>query len=230
MGAKNYYIVLGVPRTENSSGIRTAFRQLAKRYHPDRAGAGEAARFREIAEAYETLSDPERRRLYNHTLDEAERPATPVAEPLSSRTVWPNPEPLVREPRSLSGDYGSIGPSFGELYEGFARNFTGLGVPKGKRLEAIDVEVLLSAEEALRGVVVPIAVPVLRRCQICGGSGKDWLFPCFRCGQRGFFEREETIEIELPPFLRSGTIVDVSLHDLGIRNFVLRVHVQIGRA
>jgi molecular chaperone DnaJ len=230
MGAKNYYIVLGVPRTENLSGIRTAFRQLAKRHHPDRAGAGEAARFREIAEAYETLSDPERRRLYNHTLDEAEHVAMPVAEPLSSRAVWPKPEPLVREPRSLFPDYGSIGPSLEELYQRFARNFTGRGIPKGERLEAVDVEVVLSAEEALRGVVVPIAVPVLRRCPICGGSGEDWLFPCFRCGQRGFLEREEAIEIELPPFLRSGTIVDVPLHDLGIRNFVLRVHVQIGRA
>jgi molecular chaperone DnaJ len=228
MGAKNYYIVLGVPRTENSSGIRTAFRQLAKRFHPDRAGAAEAARFREVAEAYETLSDPQRRRLYNHALDEAERLATPIAEPLSSRAMRPHSEPLVRA-RSLFRDYGSIGSSFEELYERFARNFTARGIPKGERYEAIDVEVVLSADEARRGLVVQIAVPVLGRCPICGGSGDDWLFPCFRCGQRGFLEREEAIEIELPPFLRSGTIVDVPLHDLGIRNFVLRVHVQIGR-
>lgn len=230
MGAKNYYIVLGVPRTENSSGIRAAFRQLAKRYHPDRAGAADAARFREIAEAYATLSDPDRRRLYNHRLDEAERLRPPIAEPLSSRAASPKPEPLVRESRSLFGDYGRIGPSVEALYERFARNFTGLDIPKGEHLEAVDVEVLLSAEEALLGVVVPIAVPVLGRCPNCGGSGEDWLFPCFRCGQRGFVEREQTIEIELPPFLKGGTTFDVSLHDVGVRNFVLRVHVQIGRA
>ena len=231
MGTRNnYYIVLGVPRTESSSGIRAAFRELAKRYHPDRAGAGAAARFQEIAEAYETLSDPQRRRHYNHTLEESERPATRIAEPLRSRAVRPKPEPLVRESRSLFRDYGSIGPSFAEIYERFARNFTGRGIAKGERLEAVDVEVVLSAEEALQGVAVPIAVPVLRRCPICGGSGEDWLFQFFRCGQRGFVEREETIEVDLPPFLRSGTIVDVLLRDIGIRNFVLRLRVQIAQA
>ena len=228
MAVKNYYMVLGVPRTEGSSGIRAAFRELAKRYHPDRAGAGAEARFKEIAEAYETLSDPQRRRLYNHTLGEAERLATPVIEPLESRAVWPEPEPLVREMRSLRRDYGSIGPSFAEVYERFARNFTGRGIPKGERLNAIDVEVVLSFEEAIRGVVVPIVVSVLRRCAICGGSGEDWLFPCIGCGQRGFLEKEETIEVELQPPLTSETIVDVPLRDHGIRNFVFRVHVQIG--
>jgi DnaJ-class molecular chaperone len=223
MAAKNYYILLGVPRTEDLSGIRTAFRQLAKRYHPDRAGAGETARFREITEAYETLSDPERRRLYNHTLDEAERP-TPVAEPLSSRAVGPKPEPLVREPRLLFGDYGNTG--FEALYERFARNFTGRGIPKVESLDVIDLDLVLSAEEAAQGAVVPITVPVLRRCPICSGFGNDRLFPCFRCGQRGFLEREEAIEIELPPYLRSGTIVDVSLYDFGIR-ILLRFHVRI---
>jgi hypothetical protein len=53
------------------------------------------------------------------------------------------------------------------------------------------------------------------------------VIPCFRCGQREFLEREEAIEIELPSYLRSGTIVDVSLHDFGVR-ILLRLHVRIG--
>ena len=229
MAVKNYYVVLGVPRTESSSGIRAAFRELAKRYHPDRAGAGAEGRFREIAEAYETLSDPQRRRLYNHTLGEADRLATPVVDRLKSSAVWPEPEPLGREMRSLFRDRGSIDPSFAAIYERFGRNFIGRGIPKGERPNAIDVEVILSSEEAIRGVIVPIVVSVLRRCPSCGGSGEDGLFPCVGCDERGFLDREETIEVELPPLLRSGTIVDVPLRERGIRNFVLRVHVEIGQ-
>jgi curved DNA-binding protein CbpA len=82
----NHYLVLGVPRTASAGAIRTAFRGLARRYHPD-AGAGSSEqRFREIVEAYETLSDPERRREYDAGL----RPVTSRwSEPLTSR-----PEPL----------------------------------------------------------------------------------------------------------------------------------------
>jgi curved DNA-binding protein CbpA len=62
MAPRNYYVVLGVASDETEHGVRTAFRDLAKRYHPDRIGPRGAAPFREIAEAYEVLGDPERRR------------------------------------------------------------------------------------------------------------------------------------------------------------------------
>ena len=92
----NYYLVLGVPRTASVGAIRTAFRALVRQYHPD-AGAGSSAqRFRDIVEAYETLSDPKRRRDYDASL----RPAVNARwiEPLTSR----RPEPMFspRLPRS----------------------------------------------------------------------------------------------------------------------------------
>jgi molecular chaperone DnaJ len=217
MTIKNYYVVLGVPPTESESGIRAAFRELAKRHHPDRAAA-----------AYEVLSDPQRRRLYDHSLREAERPSRPAAEVIVSRPDWPEAEPLGPEPRSLFRDYGSISPSPEEVYERFARNFTRRGISKAERPQALTVDVVLSPDEALRGGVVAIAVPVFRRCSACGGSGQDWFFPCLWCGQQGFVEEEETVEIECPPLLKSGTVVDVPLRERGIRNFVLRVHVRIG--
>ena len=52
---------------------------------------------------------------------------------------------------------------------------------------------------------------------------------CLWCKQQGFVEEEETVEIELPPPLKSGTVVDVPLQERGIRNLVLRVYVRIGR-
>src|SRR3982751_5078537 len=64
----NYYLVLDVPTTADADTIRKAFRTLARRYHPDAGTGSSAQRFREVVEAYETLSDPIRRRRYDGTL------------------------------------------------------------------------------------------------------------------------------------------------------------------
>jgi hypothetical protein len=169
-----------------------------------------------------------RRRLYDHSFREAELRSRPAAEVIVSRPDWPKPEPLDPEPRSLFRDYARISPSREEVYERFARNFTRRGISKAERLQALTVDVVLSPDEALRGGVVAIAAPVFRRCSACGGSGQDWFFPCLLCRQKGVVEEEETVEIELPRLLKSGTVVDVPLRELGIRNLVLRVLVRIG--
>ncbi len=179
MPIKNYYVVLGVPPTESASGIRAAFRELAK-YHPDRARA-----------ANEVLSDPQRRRLYDHSLREAELPSRPAAEAIVSRPDWPQPEPLGPEPRSLLRDYGSINPSPEEVYGRFARNFTRRGISKAERPQGLTVDVVFSPDEVLQGGVVAIGVPVFRRCSACGGSGHDWFFPASRAGSRGSLSKRK---------------------------------------
>ena len=68
MSTMNYYVVLGIAEDADSDAIRSAFRALARRYHPD-AGAGSSTdEFRRALEAYKTLSDPDRRRLYDRDL------------------------------------------------------------------------------------------------------------------------------------------------------------------
>ncbi len=70
-----YYELLGVPSTAGESEIKAAYRRLAREFHPDSGRPGDVARFREIQEAYETLSDPEKRRSY----DRARSCAVPVS-------------------------------------------------------------------------------------------------------------------------------------------------------
>src|SRR4029077_15032124 len=102
MATKDYYLILGVSRGENFPGIQHAFRELAKRYHPDRAGPKETRRFQDIQEAYEILSNLEKRKLYNHELEQKEKMHSrpkPILHRSSSR-----PEPLIPEAMSVLHD------------------------------------------------------------------------------------------------------------------------------
>jgi DnaJ-class molecular chaperone len=91
MSTMNYYVVLGVAEDADGDTIRSAFRALARRYHPDAGAGSSTAEFRQALEAYETLSDPERRRLYDRQLRGSRARPTIIAEPLVSR---PAAEPL----------------------------------------------------------------------------------------------------------------------------------------
>jgi len=226
MATKHYYLILGVSRTESESGIREAFRELAKRYHPDRVGPQSTRFFQDILEAYQLLSDPERRKHYNQGLHHAEGRMEVQPEPIIVGQ-WPRPEPLVPEPMSALRGFQTIHPSFEALFERFRRNFTGIGVPKGERLEGLNVELLLSADEAARGGVASIGVPVFYPCPVCGGSGRDWLFPCTSCQEQGMIEEEETVRVQIPPLVRDGTILEVPIRGLGIHNFYLRLDIRI---
>jgi DnaJ-class molecular chaperone len=220
MAIRNYYIVLGIPRDATPRRIRDAYLKLAKERHPDRVGESGKQGFQDIQEAYETLSDPERRRRYNHHLDES------VNREILRQPG--EPEVLVSEPLTVLGQPESVRPSFDALYERLLRNFTGIGVPKGERVEGLNIEIVLNPEEAARGVVVPIEVPTFHRCPFCDGTGYEWVFPCSYCLEQGMVERGETVRVRVPPNVETGTIYEIPLTGLGIHNFCIRLHLFVG--
>jgi DnaJ-class molecular chaperone len=200
MGSRNYYVVLGVASDETDQGVRAAFRDLAKRYHPDRVGPSGAVSFREVVEAYATLGDPQKRSAYDARL-----------------------RPLARRDVSLARDGRDVRPSKDALLHRVARNFTGLGAPKGERVEELTVDVAISEEEAGRGARVQLGVPVFVRCSRCVGHG------CAACGGQGVTEGERAVTFNVPPMTGRGTTFVMPLSELGIENLYLHVRVRVDK-
>ena len=137
----DYYAVLGIKRGEGAAGIRRAFRRLVARYHPDCADEEQTCRFQEVVEAYRVLSDPSQR----HAYDEVGRA--------------PRPPPLL-----LFRDFHAPESEIREVSDRWNRNFTEIGVPKAERLRPLELDIILTADEAQQGTAVSISVPALRRC------------------------------------------------------------------
>lgn len=213
--AKDYYLILGVPVDAAPDQIRSAFRRLALRYHPDRRRESSPAAFQDISEAYDVLSDPARRARYDDETHRRKQPFTRAAEPLTS------------EPLPVTGRPDSVRPSYEGLLDRLMKNFLDAGAPKAERAEPLNFELILSPAEARRGIRIPFEVPVFSVCLDCGGSGRDWVFPCDRCGGEGRVVDREIVDARVPAGVQDGTMIDVSLEELGIRNLWLRVHVRI---
>src|SRR4030095_11584824 len=172
MAIKNYYVVLGVHREVSDAGIRSAYKDLAKKFHPDRIGEHSTEAFQAISEAYQTLSDPDKRRLHNRLLDQEQDQE--AGKKNARRDL--EPERLGWERVSMMEDYQHARSSFEGLYQRFLRDFTGRGVPNAVKAEELDFEVILTADEARHGGVISVQLPMYYRCSLCRGKRRDWQF------------------------------------------------------
>jgi molecular chaperone DnaJ len=163
MAKRDYYEVLGVPRDADAETIKKAYRKLALQYHPDRNPGDKTAeeKFKELAEAYEVLSDPQKRAAY----DEYGHAAF---------------DPRARAARATGGFAGGFHDPFeifrevfggGSLFEEF------FGVrpdpTQPQRGDDLRYDLEISFEEAVRGCEKEITVNKLDRCETCGGSGVE---------------------------------------------------------
>jgi DnaJ-class molecular chaperone len=221
----DFYQVLGVPPSASERSIRDAYLALVRQLHPDRVGPGGTARFQAITEAYDTLSNPTKRRRYDLLCDRVPAPRTRRAGGTGAHG-WGQPEPLVSEPIPLMDEPETVRPSIESLFERVIRNFADLGRPKADRLESCDLGVILTRSEAVGGVTVPIAVPALRDCSYCGGLGGTVL-PCPACNGRGRVICDEMVRIRIPAGIQDATVIEVPLDTIGVTNLFLRLHVVV---
>lgn len=225
---RDYYLVLGVSRCESEEGIKEAFRRLVKKYHPDIAGPMSRWEFQEIVEAYETLSDHERKRSYDQGLAHAEGRGSFVPETHMTGTSR-RPRPQVPEPVSPMRDFFSISQSIDAIFDRIFANFTSMAVPGAREPETLSLELILTPEEAMSGGRLPIGVPVLYPCRECRGSGISWPHDCPACSGSGMVEEEEEVVLRIPPQVEPGTVFELPLNGMGIHNYYLRVIIRVGR-
>ncbi|MEW6297556.1 MAG: DnaJ domain-containing protein [Thermodesulfobacteriota bacterium] len=221
---KNYYLILGVPRTESASGLRQAFRTLVKRYHPERVGPRGLRFFADILEAYHVLADPIRRHSYDQGLLHAEGSILPSPDlpvlPTGTQATLPQ---VVTPLRHTVAAYTAFTAALAHIAQQWTRERT----PREQRWKGIDIQVLLSPEEADRGGTLSLTVPSCLPCQTCSGSGQEGLFPCVDCQGAGFLDASETVRIIIPPQVGDGTRLEAPLPGLGVHGFYLRVHIRV---
>lgn len=224
---RDFYDVLGVSRDASAADIKRAYRRLVRECHPD-ANPGDSAaeaKFKEVNEAYEVLSDPKKKDQYDRF-----------------GSAGPGGPPF--------GDMGGMGDIFGDLFDnmfggGFGRSAGRDGPVRGADMEA---ELSVTLEEAAAGTVKKISIPrwetcsrcegkgsepgssvnacgtchgsgqVRRRtqtlfgqavtvgtCPDCGGSGKVFERKCHECGGRGKVRRTRDMEVKVQPGVDRGT-------------------------
>ncbi len=235
--AKNYYEILGVSKTATQDEIKSAYRKLARQYHPDLHPNDEecAKKFKEVNEANETLSDPEKRKQYDF---EQEHPNAGGFGGFGSGGFSGF--------GGGSGGFGGFGDMFGDIFS----QFTGGGrdEPQDRTGEDITIEVELSFLDAAKGCSKEITYTrkepcpdcrstgakngtayktcdkcrgtgtiqytsgnsifrtiSTRACDACGGSGRIITEKCTTCGGKGYQRKSTTIRIDVPAGADTGS-------------------------
>ncbi len=209
---QDYYELLGVERNASEKEIKSAYRKLARKWHPDLHPAADKEKaeeeFKRINEAYEVLKDPEKRARYDR---------------LGSR--WKDGQDFQAPPDMdgvrfySSGDFG--GGGFEGGFEGgfsdfFNMFFGGQGPAAGGRSarsarrgpvrgEDLESEIELSLEEAYQGVTKSLRVSGSEVCPGCAGSGTQGGGFCPQCGGTGQVRDEKTLDVKVPAGVREGS-------------------------
>ena len=155
MADKNYYDILGVSKDANPEDIKSAYRKLAKKYHPDiNKEPGASEKFKEINEAYECLSDPQKKSNYDQ---------------FGSSTGPQGFGGFGENGGGFSGfgDFSDLGDIFGNIFGGFGAGSQTMG----SRGEDLQVQITLSFEEAVFGTTKELNIPRVETCDACKGTG-----------------------------------------------------------
>lgn len=195
MAKKNYYDVLGISKQASEKEVKKSYKRLAIKYHPDRNQGNKKAekKFKEIKEAYEVLSNPQKRASYDrygHSAFEQNNSSSSFTSTFSAGT-----------------DFGDIfGDVFGDIFGNNRRN-------KSSKGEDLQYEITLTLEEAVRGTTKDIRILGLENCYNCNKSGakpgtrKETCSTCRGVGQiqmrQGFFAVQQTC----PHCYGNGTII-----------------------
>jgi molecular chaperone DnaJ len=233
---KDYYEILGVPKSANEDEIKKAFRKLAQKYHPDKKG-GDEAKFKEVSEAYAVLSDKNRRQQYDM-----------------------GGQPFGNGQGSGGFDFSQFAQQFGGFQQGnfqefdlgdiFGEFFGGANGARNRRGRDISIDIELTFRESIFGTERRVLISKIGQCDVCSGSGaekgsktltctscngkgeiresRNTFFgtftsartcpkchgkgtvpekPCARCRGEGVTRREEEVAVSVPAGVENGEMI-----------------------
>lgn len=186
----DYYALLGIDATARDHELRRAWRRLALRWHPDRAGPTATAIFQKISVAYAVLSDPAARAAYDQTRAPPARSSHPAAGAAGPPGA-PPPSPRRRAPGVMLSRL--TGPLNALLARRVARH-----------AEDHVIELFLEPDEAAQGGMIQIAMRVPVRCAGCAAEPSA---PCASCDDRRVVEDVFSAWLAVPPDAPDGTVL-----------------------
>ena len=202
---QDYYEILGVSRTATADEIKKAYRKLARKYHPDVNPGDKTAeeKFKDVREAYDVLSDPEKRQRYDQLGANWKAGADFT------------PPPGWEGGRVEYGDFGDLfgagrGPGgFSDFFEALfgARRGPRAGASFAMRGQDVEATIALSLEEAHHGTTHTITLQTTAVCPTCNGSGVQDKQPCATCRGAGVVMRPKALDVTIPAGVRHGSVI-----------------------
>jgi molecular chaperone DnaJ len=212
MATADYYSVLGISKGATEKEIKAAYRKLARKYHPDVNPGDKAAeaKFKEINNAYEVLSDKDRRRKYDkygdkwQYADQFEEAERQQAQYRQYSTGGGGDQAF-----HFGGDIGGMDSIFDELFGG-ARGGGFSRQARPRRGQDLETEVEVTLEEAFAGTARTISLQAQEPCASCKGTGRIANVACSVCRGAGFVAGVKRLEVKIPAGVTTGSRVKVS--------------------
>jgi DnaJ-class molecular chaperone len=202
---KDYYQILGVPRAATEAEIKKAYRKLARKYHPDINPEDQSAedKFKELNEAYEVLSDPEKRQRYDE-LGPSWKAGADFTPPPGWQRVRTEPSDFG-DAFARGGGRGGFSDFFETLFGGFQRSRAGPGF--AMRGADVEAEISLTLEDISRGATRTLTLQAAERCPNCSGTGSRDNRVCPMCNGVGMVRRPKSLAVHIPVGVREGSVI-----------------------
>jgi len=210
---KDYYKTLGVAKNANAKEIKSAYRKLARQWHPDvnptRKQEAEE-KFKDISEAYEVLSDPEKRKTYDTLGNDWQQRAAEQARSRYQQYQYGGPG--AGAPGGVEFEFGDLGDSgFSEFFQTFfgniGRGSAGMGGAqprRGQRGSDAEATLELSLRDAYSGVHRTVTLQTETVCPRCHGTGTDKGKLCRECHGNGVVPVTKNLDVTIPAGVRDG--------------------------
>jgi DnaJ-class molecular chaperone len=216
MNYKDYYAILGVPKGAPEKDIKSAYRKLARKWHPDAnpTNAREAEeKFKDIQEAYEVLGDPEKRRKYDVLGSDWQRAAREADQQRTYRqTAGHAADPFSGfggfDPGAQPGGASGFSDFFDMFFSGIGRRGatgpSGFSSASAQRGEDLESTIELSLVDAFEGGKKPVTLQVEDLCSRCHGTGTDRNRICTQCHGTGRVRETKKFDVTVPRGVREG--------------------------